>query len=290
MKKKLEGILIAMPTPLTKDEDIDINSLRKIIDHCVEQGANGIMILGTMGEGAALIDSQRQIMLETTISHTAGRVPILATASGASTRKTIEYAKAADKAGADYIICTSPFYYKFPDQQSTIQHIRKIGDNVKTPLIFYNAAGFTGNNVSIDTTEKILNLPKVEGIKDSSGNFANFVELLRRYPDKNSRPGTIMQGDESVFDSSLLMGADGIISGGGVCFIRSLIELYNATSVNDKLKAMEWQRIFFDQLMGLLLPDSQRNWMYNIKKKLVEMEIISNAYCTAPFMTDSGTK
>ncbi len=290
MRKKLEGILIAIPTPLTEDEDIDINSLKKLIDHCITHGANGIMILGTMGEGAALIDSQRQILLETTIAHTADRIPVLATASGASTRKTIEYAKAADKAGADYIVCTTPFYYKFPDQQSTIQHIQRIGDNVSTPLIFYNAAGFTGNNISIDITEKILNMPEVAGIKDSSGNFANFVELLRRYPDKNNRPGTMMQGDESVFDSSLLMGADGIISGGGVCFLESLVELYKAASADNKLKAMKWQRIFFGQLMGLLLPDSQRNWMYNIKKKLVEMEIISHAYCTAPFMTDFDQK
>ena len=87
--KKLEGVIIALPTPLTKDEDIDTQSLCKLIDHCIIEGANGIMIIGTMGEGAALFDSQRQVLLETTISHTAGRVPVLATASAASTRKSI---------------------------------------------------------------------------------------------------------------------------------------------------------------------------------------------------------
>lgn len=290
MKKKLEGVLIALPTPLTKEEDIDTKSLSKLLDHCINEGANGIMILGTMGEGAALLDSQRQILLENTISHIAGRIPVLATASGTSTRKTIEYARAADKAGADYIVCTTPFYYKFPDSQSVVLHMQKIADNVASPLIFYNAAGFTGNNVDVDTTEKILNMEKVAGMKDSSGNYGNFVELLRRYPDKNNRPGTIMQGDESVFDSSLLMGADGIISGGGVAFIKSLTELFEAASLNDRLRAFKCQQIFTKQLMGLLLPNPQRNWMYNIKKKLVDMKIISNAYCTAPFMTDSDQK
>jgi 4-hydroxy-tetrahydrodipicolinate synthase len=284
--KKLEGVVIALPTPLKKNEDIDTQSLCGLIDHCIKEGANGIMIMGTMGEGAALVDSQRQILLETTISHTAGRMLVLATASGASTRKTIEYARAADKAGADYIVCTTPFYYKYPDPQSVIIHMQKIAEAVNSPLIFYNAAGFTGNNVSIDTTEKILNMEKVAGIKDSSGNYANFVELLRRYPDKNKRPGTIMQGDESVFDSSLLMGADGIISGGGVAFIKTLVELYSAGSSNNRIKAIEYQRKFTEQLMGLLLPDPQRNWMYNIKKKLVDMKIISGAYVTAPFLTN----
>jgi 4-hydroxy-tetrahydrodipicolinate synthase len=126
------------------------------------------------------------------------------------------------------------------------------------------------------------------GIKDSSCNYHNFVELLRRYPDENQRPGTIMQGDESVFDSSLLMGADGIISGGGVSYIKLLLDLYAAGSSNNKVKAMEYQRKFMDQLLKSLLPDPERNWMYNIKKKLVDMNIISNAYVTAPFLTCSG--
>lgn len=285
LRKKLEGVIIAIPTPLTKKEDIDIQSLCKLIDYCINEGANGIMIMGSMGEGVALVDSQRQVLLETTISHIAGRVPVLTTISAVSTRKSIEYAKNADKAGADYIVCTTPFYYKFPDTQSVILHIEKIAENVTSPLIFYNAAGFTGNNVDVDTTDKILNLEKVVGIKDSSCNYGNFVELLRRYPHKNDRPGTIMQGDESVFDSSLLMGADGIVSGGGVAFIKLLVELYAAGLLNDRLKAIEYQRKFTEQLLILLLPDPQRNWMYNIKKKLVDMHIISNAYVTTPFLT-----
>ena len=284
--KRLEGVIIAMPTPLTKDENIDTKSLIKLLDHCINEGANGIMIMGTMGEGVALLDSQRQVLLETTMLHTAGRVPVLATVSGASSKKSIEYAKSADKAGVDYIVCTTPFYYKFPDSKSVILHIQKIAENVASPLVFYNAAGFTGNNVDVDTTEKILNMEKVVGIKDSSGNFGNFVELLRRYPDKNNRPGTIMQGDESIFDTSLLMGADGIISGGGVAFIKLLIELYTAGSSNNRLKAIEYQRKFIGQLMSLLLPNPQRDWMYNIKRKLVEMNIISNAYVTDPFLTN----
>jgi len=285
-KNKLEGVLIALPSPLTKDEDIDTKSLCKLLDHCINEGVNGIMILGTMGEGVALSDQSRQVLLETTITHIAGRVPLLATVSAASTKKTIEYAKAADKAGADFIVCTTPFYYKYPDPQSILLHLEKIADNIDTPLIFYNAAGSTGNNVDVDTTEKILKMEKVAGIKDSSCNFGNFVELLRRYPDKNDRPGTIMQGDESVFDTSLLMGADGIISGGGVAFIKSLINLYHAASSNDRLRAFECQKIFWKQLNDMLLPNRQRDWMYNIKKKLVDMNLISNAYVTTPFLTN----
>ena len=159
--KKLQGVIIAVPSPLTKNEDIDVASLRNLLEYCIEQGANGVMMLGTMGEGAALLDSQRQILLETTVEQVRGRIPVLATASGASTRKNVEHAKAIDRCGVDYIVCTSPYYYKFPDPESLILHIETITDIVDTPLIFYNAPLFTGNPVHTDILERILNMEKV---------------------------------------------------------------------------------------------------------------------------------
>jgi 4-hydroxy-tetrahydrodipicolinate synthase len=282
--KKTEGVIIAIPSPLTKDEDIDIPSLRSLLEYCINEGANGVMILGTMGEGAALLDSQRQLLIEATVDQVRGRIPVLATATGVSTKKNIEYARAIDDCGVDYIVCTSPYYYKFPDPESLIQHIERITDVVETPVIFYNAPIFTGNPVHTDTLERILNMERVAGIKDSSCNYGNFVELLRRYPDRNNRPGTIMQGDESVYDSSLLMGADGVVSGGGVAFIKLLKELYLAGASNDRIRSIQIQRDFTKQLTNLLSTDPQRNWLYSIKKQLVDTGVISNAYVTAPFI------
>jgi len=284
IQKKLEGLIIALPTPLLQNEDIDLNSLYQLIDYCIAEGTNGIMILGTMGEGVGLIDQQRDILLESTVNHTAKRIPVLATISAASTRKSIEYAKQAEKYGVDYIVSTSAFYNKFPDQKSQLLHIEAIADSVETPTIYYNAPGFTGNQTDVDTLDKILNLNKVSGIKDSSCNFSNFSDLLRRYPEKDSRPGTIMQGDESVFDASLMMGADGIISGGGVLFIKLLTQLLQATQIKDLRTSMQLQKEFSSLLMGILLPNPQRNWMYNIKQELVQKKIFQHATVTSPFM------
>jgi len=282
--KKLHGIIIAIPTPLLSNEDIDIVSLNNLIEFCISEGANGIMIAGTMGEGPSLIDSQKQILIENAVRIAAGRIPVLATTSASSTRKSVENVKALNKSGADYIVCTAPFYYKYPDPASVLVHFKKLAAVTEVPLIFYNASGFTGNEVDIDTTEKILNMQEVAGIKDSSGNFRNFMELLRRYPDKENRPGTIMQGDESLFDVSLLMGADGIISGGGVTCIHLLSKILQAASLDNKLKSFEYQQKFTSELTKLLFPDVQRNWMFNIKNRLVEMEIIQNNCVTTPFL------
>lgn len=285
--QKLEGVIIAMPTPLLENEDIDIQSLHRLIDYCVNEGAHGIMLAGTMGEGPAMIDSQKYLLMEAAMEHMNGRIPILATIPCASTRRCLKDVEVANKIKVDYLVCTSPFYYKYPDPQSLMDHLTRISENTDVPIVFYNASGFTNNPVNVDTMEKIINMEKVVGIKDSSANYTNFVELLRRYPDRNNRPGCIMQGDESVFDSSLLMGADGVVTGGGITSIKLLLDLYGSALAGDKAGAMEYQRQFSRQLSELLLPDPQRNWVFNIKKKLTLMGIIPNAFATAPFMMGS---
>lgn len=284
--QRLEGVVIAVPTPLTKDENIDVSSLRRMLDHCIREGVNGIMLLGTIGEGTALLAPQRRILVEESVAHVAGRTPVLAAVSAPSTRIAVSYAKDIEKSGVDYIVCTTPFYYKFPDPHSVLTHIETIADAVDVPLFFYNAPLMTNNPVDVDTLEKILNIEKVAGVKDSSCHYNSFVELLRRYPDKEKRPGTIMQGDESVIDSSLIMGADGIVSGAGVVFLKLLNDLYRAATQNDRLRAMELQRAFSHEVRSLLGPQFNRDWLSNIKKRMVDLKIFDDATVTAPFLLD----
>jgi dihydrodipicolinate synthase/N-acetylneuraminate lyase len=165
-----------------------------------------------------------------------------------------------------------------------VTHIQRTADASDIPLIFYNAPGSTGNTASVDTIDRILNLEGVSGIKDSACQFSAFSELLRRYPDRHDRPGTIMQGDESVYDASLLMGADGVVTGGGVLFVSLLKRLCEAGMKKDIETSMQLQKLFSAQLMDILMPDLARNWVFNIKKGLADRKIIAKAYATAPFM------
>lgn len=286
--EKLKGIVIAMPTPLLQNEDVDTDSLCKLIDSTIEAGADAIMMLGTIGEGVCMIDSQRELLVETTVAHVAGRIPVLATVSAASTRKTIENAKSLEKSGINFMVSTPAYYNKFPDPQSHIDHIQRVADATALPLIFYNAPGFTGNPLDVDTIEKILNMEEIAGIKDSSCNFSMFAELLRRYPNKSTRPGTIMQGDESVFDASLILGADGVVSGGGVMYVKLLKELCSAGLNRELDQSILLQTAFSKKLMDVLLPNPSRNWLYNIKRELVKQGVIAHAHVSSPFLVNEA--
>jgi 4-hydroxy-tetrahydrodipicolinate synthase len=282
---RLQGVVVAAPTPLHEGETLDKTSFSSLIEYCINQGTDGLMIMGAMGEGAALADDVRDEAMELAAGIIANRIPLLITVSGASTNRTIAYAQKAARWKPDYIVCTSPFYYKFPDPDSLVNHVRAVSESTDIPLIYYNAPGSTGNPADANTIDRILQLPGVSGIKDSSCQFGIVSELLRRYPDQTTRPGTIMQGDESVYDASLLMGADGMVTGGGVLFIRELKALYEAGKSKDIQKAMLLQSDFSAKLMEVLLPDLARNWMHRIKQGLVDRGIIAHATATAPFLT-----
>lgn len=280
---KLNGIIPAIPTPLLENEDIDVEALRKLIDYVIHQGASGIFVLGNMGEGPALLDSQKLKAVETAVNHTQGRVPVLAGMAEVSTRRMIELGKKMKALKPDYLVMTTPFYYRFPHPDSLYNSAQKICGELDYPMVFYHCPATTGNKVALETMVKIMQLPHVKAIKDSSGDIYLFAELLRRYPDKNTRPCSILQGDENVYDISLLLGADGVITGGGTVFLDILVNLYHAALAKDQFKTFELQRQFRKQMDDMLGPDLLIDWMYAIKSRLKEKGIMNN-HVVFPFM------
>jgi 4-hydroxy-tetrahydrodipicolinate synthase len=274
---QISGIITALPTPLLSNEDVDITAFKKLIDYVIKQGANGIFVLGNMGEGPALLDFQKLIAIKTAVEHVKKRVPDLAGIAEVSPRRMIDLGEKIKDLGPDYLVITTPFYYRFPHPDSLFGSVEKTTQKLDHPTVFYHCPGATGNKVGLDTMIKIIQIPQIQAIKDSSGDIYLFMELLRRYSDKNNRPCSILQGDEFVYDISLLMGADGVITGGGTVFVDTLVKLFHATSVEkDQVKAFSLQQQFRKQMDDMLGPDLLTDWMYAIKTKLKEKELIDN--------------
>ncbi len=280
---KLSGVVAAIPTPLNKEEKIDKKALCDIIDYAVSEGADGIMILGSMGEGTALLDDQKIAAVEIASSHIHKRKPLIVAISDTSTKRVIKNAKALEKFDFDFLTSTAPFYYKHPHPKSLSGFIKDVSENIDKPYIFYNAPAATGNTYDLDMIENALKLKNVVGLKDSSGNFHLVMELLRKYPDKETRPFFLMQGDEALIDVSILMGADGLVTGGGTCFIKSLKELYGICLKKDTKKAYELQQRFMKNMMDMIGDDLLIDWMYRIKQNLAEKGLCE-PNITAPFL------
>lgn len=280
---KLSGVISAIPTPLLENEDLDVYGLRKLIDYVIEQGVSSIFVLGNMGEGTALLDSVKLATVETAAQHINNRVPLIAACSECSTRRTIELGKRIQNLGADYLVSTTPYYYSFPYQQCIINYFDKVSNALDKPLLFYNNPWSTGNKVGFETIDAILNMDNVLGIKDSSSDIHTAMSILRKYPDKESRPFSFLYGEESVYDIILLMGADGIVSGGGTCFLDTLVELYKVATAGNKLEAFKLQKQFRMEMDEMLGPDLIIDWMAAIKTNLKNKGLCDN-YCTHPFI------
>lgn len=283
---KLQGVIPALPTPLRENEDVDPDSLRKLIDYAIGCGVHGIFLMGTMGEGACLVDAQKKVAVQTAAEHLNGKLPLVVSIGEGSTRRTLETGKMLQDLGADYFVSVMPYYYKYPHPDSAVEFFSQLASNLAKPILFYDAPGFTGNPVSVDTLERIMQIPNVHGVKDSSGNFHLVAELLRRYPDKKTRPFTLLQGDEGIYDISLLMGADGVVTGGGSAHIETLVALYNAAQEGDTMQAFALQQQFTRELMDMMGPELPIDWMYAIKSKLKEKGLCEN-HVTSPFMRRS---
>jgi 4-hydroxy-tetrahydrodipicolinate synthase len=279
----LSGVITAIPTPLLPNEDLDADGLRRVLDYVLERGVNGVFVLGTMGEGPALLDSQKRLAVTTAAKHLAGRVPLLAGISDVSTRRTLEMGRQLQDLGADYLVTTPPYYYKFPHPESILEFVGCLASGLARPIVFYNAPWATGNPVDFPTIDKLLNIPNVAGIKDSSGNVQACMELLRKYPEKKTRPARIFHGDEFVFDVSLMMGADGLVTGGGTVFVDLLVKLYKAAETGDRATLFTLQQEFSRVMREMIGPELPIDWMYAIKKQLKARGLCDD-HVTSPFL------
>ena len=280
---KLSGVIPALPTPLLDNENVDVPGVIKLIDYVIEQGASGIFVLGSMGEGPSLLDSQRLLLVETAAKHIKGRVPLLAGISDVSTRRALEMGKMLQEAGPDYLVTTTPFYYSFPHPDSIIEYVSTLAGKLQTPLVFYHCPGATKNEVAWPVMDAFMKMPNVAAIKYSSIDLTLFLELLRNYPDKEKRNTSLLQGNEFAFDTAMLLGADGLVTGGGTLFIDTLVELCQAASQGDKLLAFKLQQEFRKKMDEMLGAELAVDWVHAIKKEL-EKKGICQANLTSPFL------
>src|ERR1700679_1883733 len=139
---QIRGSIPAIITPVLEDGSLDLPSFRKLIDWHVEEGTNGLVVVGTSGESATLSVEEHVLMVKTAVDHAAKRFPIIAGAGGNSTSEAIALAKAAKEVGADATLQVVPYYNK-PTQEGMYQHFRKIAESVDLPLIMYNVPGRT---------------------------------------------------------------------------------------------------------------------------------------------------
>lgn len=205
---ELHGAGVALVTPFNSDESVDFEALGQLIDLQINEGMDYLVSLGTTGEVATLTNDERKRIWDFTVKRVNGRLPLVAGIGGNNTAEIVEQIKNFDPTGFCAILSVSPYYNK-PTQEGIYQHYKAVASASPLPVILYNVPGRTGSNITAQTTLRLANdFSNIVAIKEASGNFAQFSEILRDKPAEF----LLISGDDPVTLPMMSLGAAGIIS------------------------------------------------------------------------------
>lgn len=202
-----KGSLVAIVTPMDEEGGLDLDRFRALLDFHIEQGTDGIVVVGTTGESPTVDFEEHHLLMRTAVDHVAGRIPVIAGTGANSTREAIDLSIYAKNAGVDACLSVAPYYNK-PTQEGLYQHFKAIAEAVDIPHILYNVPGRTVADIHNNTALRLAQIPNIVGIKDATGDIGRGSDLLQRAPSGFS----IYSGDDVSGLAFLLLGGHGVIS------------------------------------------------------------------------------
>jgi 4-hydroxy-tetrahydrodipicolinate synthase len=226
---RIQGIIPPIITPMQANEDLDLPRLKSFIDYQIANGVHGIFVLGTNSEFYALDEREKQEVIATAVAHVNNRVPVFAGTGAETTREAVRLTKMAEREKADGVSVITP-YFVSPTQKEIFDHYRRIAENTSLPVVLYNNPATCGGvKIDVENVAKLAEIPNIFGIKDSSGDLQNTVELIRVVPERFS----VMMGRDTLIFSALMFGARGAVPATGNIAPALLVRIYELFQKGD---------------------------------------------------------
>ena len=201
-----KGSIPAVITPFIGDE-VDYDSLAKVLNFLIDNGSHGLVPCGTTGESPTLSHEEHKKIIEETIRVADKRVPVIAGTGSNNTLEAVEYTVHAEKSGADAALIVTPYYNK-PTQSGLHEHFKTIADRTNIPIIIYNIPGRSIVDMTIETMIELSKINKIIGVKDATNDL--FRPLLTRKKMQNDF--CYLSGEDGTSLAYLAQGGHGCIS------------------------------------------------------------------------------
>jgi 4-hydroxy-tetrahydrodipicolinate synthase len=221
-------LLTAMVTPFAQDGSLDVDGVRRLATHLVdEQGNDALVISGTGGESPTTTDAEKDTLIRVVVETVGDRAKVVAGVGTNYTAHTVELARAAEKAGAHALLAVTP-YYNRPPQAGIHQHFSAVADATALPVMLYDIPHRTGTPIATETLIRLAAHPNIVAVKDAKGDLAATSDVLRR------TDLAYYSGDDSATLPLLAIGAVGVV-GTSTHFIgretKEMIEAYERGDV-----------------------------------------------------------
>lgn len=207
-KMHIRGVIPPMITPFKADENIDYDAHQRNVEKWNDAGLRGYLVLGSNSEAVYLSEEEKLTLIERTVEAATAHHFIMAGTGMESTRETIRLTNRAAEAGAHAALLVTPFYYlQAMDTAALIRHYQTVAEESDIPILIYNVPKYTHLNVSVSLIRELSAHPNIIGMKDSSGNIAQLVQLQAAAADGFQ----VMVGTASVWYPAQVLGCEAAI-------------------------------------------------------------------------------
>lgn len=234
-----KGIIAYPITPFDENEKVDIPLFKHLVERLITSGSHGIAPLGSTGVMPYLSDEEKEEVTEATLQQVKGRIPTLVGVSNLTTEKTIHHAQFAEKAGADAVMIIPMSYWKLTDDE-IVTHYDAVANKISIPIMAYNNPATSGVDMSPALLKRLLEIPNVTMIKESTGDIQRMHYLRRELGEEVA----FYNGSNPLALAAFSAGARGWCTAAPNLIPELNISLYNAVEEGDLEKA---KTIFYQQ-------------------------------------------
>ena len=238
-----KGILPALTTKFTADDELDLPLFEKNLTAQMEAGVHGIILGGTLGEASVITTQEKEILVKFAVEKTADRIPVILNIAEGSTKEAIRHAAMARDWGAKGLMLLPPMRYK-PDHRETVCYFTSIANSTPLPIMIYNNPVDYKTEVTLDMFEELSLCKNIQAIKESTRDVTNVTRMINRFGDRYK----ILCGVDTLAYEELCLGAVGWVAGLVCAFPKETVAIYNLVNEGKYKEALAIYRWFMPLL------------------------------------------
>ncbi len=208
MKVNWQGVYPAATTQFHADGSLDLAATARHLNHMIDEGISGVILLGSVGENTALEYQEKLLVLEEMLKAINGRIPVLTGVAENTTHLACRFAQDAEKLGVDGLMVLPAMIYK-ADSREALVHFRTVAQSTRLPIMIYNNPIAYHVDITPEMFSDLVDEPNIVAIKESSDNVRRITDLINRFGDRF----LLFSGVDDLVLESILLGASGWVSG-----------------------------------------------------------------------------
>ncbi|MDR0792260.1 MAG: dihydrodipicolinate synthase family protein [Chitinophagaceae bacterium] len=280
MAVEWSGVIPAMTTKFTQNDELDFELFRKNLDAQIDAGVTGVIIGGSLGEASTLMLSEKEALVKFTLDYVKGKLSVIVNIAEGATRDAILLAHSAETWGAQGLMLLPPMRYK-STQEETLKFFRDVANATSLSIMLYNNPIDYKTEITLDMFARLEDVRNIQAVKESTRDVTNVTRMKNRFGNRYK----ILCGVDTLTFEELAAGADGLVAGLVCAFPKETVAIYNYIKEGKHKEALDIYRWF----MPLLEFDIDPQLVQYIK--LAEVYTgIGSEYVRLPRLPLSGSR